>query len=142
MSIEANKTIVRRIIEAINQQNLASLDALVAPDFVYHTATQQLQGLGRMKQLVEEELKGFPDLCVTIEDLIAEGDTVWVRLTETVTHTGDFRGLAPTGKKLTYAAVAIWRILDGRVVEGWGVYDQLEFLKELGVLDYKGFPEG
>jgi steroid delta-isomerase-like uncharacterized protein len=127
MSLEENKTIIRKMIEAINKQNLASLDQLIATDFVYHTLMQQIQGLDAMKQGVEEEIHSFPDLHVTIEDMMAEGDKVCIRLMETVTHTGEFRGLAPTGKKLTYTAVAIFRIVEGKIVEGWGVYDQMDF---------------
>ena len=70
-----------------------------------------------VKQLIEQERKGFSDFHVTIEDIIAEGDKVWVRTKETATHTGEFRGLAPTNKKITYTAVAIWRIVDGKIVE-------------------------
>ena len=57
------------------------------------------------------------------------------------THTGEYRGLAPTGKKFTEASVFIYRIVDGKVVEGWTVSDELDFLKQLGVIEYKGFPE-
>ena len=141
MSLEENKTIIRKMIEAVNEQNLDSLGQLIATDFVYHMPMQQIQGLVVMKQGVEEEIHSFPDLHVTIEDIIAEGDKVCVRLKETATHTGEFRGLAPTGKKLTYTAVTIWRIVDGKVVEGWGVYDQMDFYKQLGVIEYKGFPD-
>ena len=146
MSLEANKAIIRKMIEAINKQNLASLDQLIATDFVYYMPMQQIQGLAIMKQGIEEEIHSFPDLHVTIEDIIAEGDKVCVRLKETATHTGEFRGLAPTNKKLTYTAVTIWRIVKGKVVEGWGVYDQMDFYKELGVYEYtekgkKLFPE-
>jgi len=141
MSLEENKAIIRRVIEAVNKQNLASLDELIAPDFVYHTHTQQIQGLEVLKQVIEDEIKGFPDLHVTIEDIIAEGDKVCVRLKETGTHIGEFRGLAPTGKKLSYTAITIWRIVNGKVVEGWGVYDMLDYYKQLGVIEYKGFPD-
>jgi len=139
MSLEKNKAIVRRAIEALNKKNLALLDELMAPDYVDHT--HQIQGLEGMKQVIEEESKGFSDFHVTIEDIIAEGDKVWVRVKETATHTGKFRGLAPTGKKITYTAVAIWRIVDGKIVEGWEVYDQMDFYKQLGVIEYKGFPD-
>ena len=141
MSLEENKAIVRRVIGAVNTQNPASLDELVASDFVYHMPSQQIRGLDVMKQGVEEEIKGFPDLHLTIEDIIAEGDKVCVRLKETATHTGEFRGLAPTGKKITYTAVATWRIVDNKIVDGWGVYDQMDFFKQLGVIEYKGFPD-
>ena len=117
------------------------LDELIASDFVYHTDTQQIQGLEVMKQVIEEEINGFPDLHVAIEDVIAEGYKVCIRLKETGTHTGKFRGLAPTGKKINYTAITIWRIVNSKVVEGWGVYDMLDFYKQLGVIEYKGFPD-
>ena len=141
MSLEENKTIIRRVINAINNRNPASLDELIAPDFVYHTPTLQIQGLKAMKQGVLEELQSFPDLHVNIEDIMAEGEKVCVRLRETATHKAPFRGLAPTGKKLTYTVMTIWRINEGRVVEGWGVYDQMDFFQQLGIIEYKGFPD-
>jgi len=141
MSLEENKAIIRKMIEAINEQNLALLDELIATDFVYHTPAQQVQGLEVMKQGVMEEIQSFPDLRVTIEDIMAEGKKVCVRLRETATHTGEFRGLSPTNKKLTYSVITIWRIVNGKVVEGWGVYEQMDFLKQLGVIEYKGFPD-
>ena len=141
MSLEENKAIICKMIEAINKQNLASLDELMAPDCVLHMHAQQIQGLEVNKQVIEDEIKAFPDLHVAIEDIIAEGDKVCVRLQETATHTGEYRGLAPTGNKLSYTVVAIWRIVDGKIVEGWIVYDQMDFLKQLGVIEWKGFPD-
>jgi len=142
MSLERNKAIVRRMFEAINKQSLDSLDKLMAPDFVLHMHAKQAQGWEVSRQVVEGEIKAFPDLHVAIEDIIAEGDKVCVRLQETATHTGEYRGLAPTGNKLSYTVVAIWRIIEGKIVEGWIVYDQRDFLKQLGVIEYKGFPDG
>ena len=136
MSLEENRAIVRRLIEAINKRNLALLDDLIAQDFFYHAQPHEIQGLDVVKQVIEDEVKGFPDLLVTIEDMIAEGDKVWVRLEQTGTHTGEFLGLAPTGKKIEYASVAIWRIANGKIVEGWGVYDYLDSYKELGFIEY------
>ena len=141
MSLEKNKAIVRKMIEAINLQNLALWDDLMVPDFVVHMHAQKLQGLESNKQFIKDEIKSFPDLHVTIEDIIAEGDKVWVRLKETATHTGEYRGFAPTGNKLTYTVVTIWRIVEGKIVEGWIVYDQMDFLRQLGVITYKGFPD-
>ena len=141
MSLEENKAIISKMIEAINKQKLALLDELITSDCVYHMNAQPIRGLEALKQVISEEFKGFPDLHVSIEDMMAEGNKVCVRLKETLTHTGEFRGLAPTGKKLTDTAVAIFRISKGKVVEGWGVYDQMEFFKQLGVIEYKGFPD-
>jgi len=141
VSLEENKALISKVIEAVNGRNLTLLDELIASDFVYHTDTQQIQGLEVMKQVIEEEINGFPDLHVAIEDVIAEGYKVCIRLKETGTHTGKFRGLAPTGKKINYTAITIWRIVNSKVVEGWGVYDMLDFYKQLGVIEYKGFPD-
>jgi len=141
MLLKENKAIIRNVIGAINERNLALLDELIAPDFVYHMDTQQIQGLDVMRQVIEEEINGFPDMHVAIEGVIAEGEKVCIRLKETGTHTGKFRGLVPTGKKINYTAITIWRIVNGKVVEGWGVYDMLDYYKQLGVIEYKGFPD-
>jgi steroid delta-isomerase-like uncharacterized protein len=141
MSLEENKAIVRKMFEAINKQTLASLDKLMAHDFILHMHTQQTQGWEVNRHVVEDEIKAFPDLHVAIEDIIAEGDKVCVRLQETGTNRGEYHGLAPTGNKLSYTVFAIWRIVEGKIAEGWIVYDQLDFLKQLGAIEWKGFPD-
>jgi C-1 hydroxylase len=136
VSLEENKAVVRKMFEAINKQSLASLDKLMAPDFVLHMHGQQTQGWAVGRQVVEDEIKAFPDFHVAIEDIIAEGDKVCVRLEETGTHKGEYHGLAPTGNRLSYAVAAIWRIVEGKITEGWIIYDIMEFLKQLGVIEY------
>jgi len=131
-------------MEGVYKQNLAVIDGLVAPDFVEHTL--QLKGSESMKQTVTMLFKGFPDLHVTIEDIAAEADKVWDRVTVTGTHTGEYHGIAPTGKKITFTGVRIWRIIDGKVVERTSVYDFLDFYKQIGAIKYtekgkKLFPE-
>jgi predicted ester cyclase len=141
MSLEENKAAVRRMFEAINQQDLASLDWLMAPDFILHMHGRQKQGWEANKQFLEAEIRAFPDLHVTIEEIIAEGDLVCVRLRETATHNGEYRGLAPTGRKLSYSVAAFWRLAEAKIAEGWVTYDQLDFLKQLGAIEWKGFPD-
>jgi C-1 hydroxylase len=136
VSLEENKAVVRKMFEAINKQSLASLDKLMAPDFVLHMHGQQTQGWAVGRQVVEDEIKAFPDFHVAIDDIIAEGDKVCVRLEETGTHKGEYHGLAPTGNRLSYAVAAIWRIVEGKITEGWIIYDIMEFLKQLGVIEY------
>jgi len=133
MALEENKAILRRLFEALNKRDLALLDKLMAPDFIDHH--HQLRGLESFKKHVTMSIKGFPDLHVTVEDIIAEGDKVWVRIKETGTHGGEFRGLAPTGKKITFTVVHIWRIVDGNIVERDSVYSLLDFYKQLGVIE-------
>jgi predicted ester cyclase len=103
---------------------------------------KQTQGWAVGRQVVQSEINAFPDFRVAIEDIIAEGDKVCVRLEETGTHKGEYRGLAPTGNKLSYTVVAIWRIVEGKIAEGWIIYDQLDFLEQLNAIEWKGFPDG
>jgi len=133
MSLEENKAIVRRFTEEFNKRNLAKLDELIAPDCVDHT--HKLRGLEDVKQFFTMLIKSFPDFQSTIEDMIAEGDKVWVRLKETGTHTGEYRGLAPTGKKIAVTAIHNFRIVNGKVVEDFSVSDDLAFYKQLGVIE-------
>ena len=144
MSLEKNKAIVRRLFEAFNKHNPALLDELMAPDYVDNP--RQFRGLESYKQHLTMFYKSFPDTHETIEDIIAEEDKVWVHVTAKGTHTGEYHGLAPTGKKITFTVVDIWRIVDSKVVEGWHVEDHLDLLKQLGVIEYtekakKLFPE-
>jgi len=147
MSLEENKAIVRGVIEAENKHNPALMDEFIALDFVSDPDTPaEVRGLESLKQIYTQYYKGFPDLIGTIEDIIAEGDEVWVRYTGTGTHTGEFMGIAPTGKKVTLKAFCIYRIVDTKVVEWRQVVDMLDFYKKLGVIEYtetgkKLFPE-
>lgn len=142
MSLEENKAIVRRLIEAENERNWALFDEVLAPDFVVSDSP-----IGReiYKQSCKEFIKAFPDFRGTIEDMIAEGDKVWVRGKYTGTHKGEHFGLAPTGKKVTMTAVAIYSIVDTKVVEMWTLIG-MDFFKGIGAIEYtekgkKLFPE-
>ena len=130
MSLEENKAIVRRFIEAYNKQNLDLFNDLVAPDYVDHTHHER--GPENLKQRMKIGFKAFPDWHETIEDIIAEGDKVWVRPTYTGTHKGEFGGITPTGKKITAKNVDIYRIVNGKFVEYWSVTDDLNILKPMG----------
>ncbi len=144
MSLEENKTLIRSLTEAFNKRNLALGYESIAPNYFNHTL--QLRGLEDFKQFITMLIKGFPDFHITIEDIVAEKDKVWVRVKVTGTHKGEYRGLTPTNKKFTEAAVYISRIVDGKIVEEWYVTDALDFYKQLGIIEYtekgkKLFPE-
>jgi C-1 hydroxylase len=126
-------------METANKRGLALLDELIAPDYV--DTTLQLKGLKGFKRSVTMLYVGFPDIHATIDDIIAEGDKVWDRVTLTATHAGKYRGLAPTGKKIAFKGVRIWRIVNSKVVERESFYDFLDFYKQLGIIEYKGFPD-
>jgi len=151
MSLEKNKGLIRRLVAAFNKHNVTLLDEFMAPDFADAPNTPfELRGLERYKEFEAMFIKGFPDFHETIEDIIAEGDKVWVLEKVTGTHKGEWNlfgiTLAPTGKKITFTAVWIYRIVDGKIVERKSVIDMLAFLQQLGVIEYtekakKLFPE-
>jgi predicted ester cyclase len=112
----------------------------MASDYVDNAL--QLRSREEYKQMHTLVDNAFPDYQQTIEDITAEGNKVWVRFKGTGTHTGEYRGLAPTGKKITETGVLTYCILNGKIVEKEsGVYDELDFYKQLGVIEYKGFPD-
>jgi predicted SnoaL-like aldol condensation-catalyzing enzyme len=115
MSTEGNKALVRRLIEEVwNQGNLAIFDELYAPDFIFHDpGLPQIRTREEDKQWIVGVLKTFPDFHITIDDLIAEGDQVVVRLTGRGTNTGDILAPSPhpaTGKQVNITGIAIARI--------------------------------
>ena len=141
MSLEENKAIIRSLYEAFNKHNPDLLDEMMSPDFVDAPNTPfELRGLASYKRFEATFIKGFPDYQDAIEDIIAEGDRVWVLGRVTGTHTGkwEFLGIifAPTGKKITWTAVNMFRIADGKIVERKSVRDMSDFLKQLGVFEY------
>ncbi len=91
LSLEENKAIVRRVFEAINTKNLTLLDGIMSQDFI-----------DRSEQFMAPLWTAFPDLHVAVEDIIAEEENVWAHVREVGTHLGEFRGLAPTGKKVSF----------------------------------------
>ena len=128
---EENKAIARRFLTEIqNKKNLAIIDELVADDFVGHTAN--VRGHSQLKQAVIQNLTEFPDLRVTIEDQVSEGDRVVSHCTARGTHRGTYRGVAPTGNLVTYSVVNIHRLADGKIAEGWRVADRLDIMGQIG----------
>jgi steroid delta-isomerase-like uncharacterized protein len=130
--LKENKAIVRRLYEVFDKRNLDLLDKLIAPDYIDHP--RQFKGLETYKQHLTSFFKSFPDSHETIENIIAEGDKVWTHIKGTGTHKGEFRGLAPTGKKVTWEAVSVWRIVNGKIVEMWiALADESDFIRQLGM---------
>jgi steroid delta-isomerase-like uncharacterized protein len=97
-------------------------------------ATEAPRPQEAFRQLWAMLLRGLPDLHLTIEDLIAEGDKVVMRASVTGTHQGEYMGLPPTGRSIKYNEIFIWRLADGRIAEMWGVVDVFAQMKQLGVI--------
>ena len=137
MALEENKAVVRRLFDAINGGRLDELAQVVAPDVVDHNAVifMQPEGSGGVEEGIRMLLQGFPDLRLTTQELLAEGDQVVARFTMSGTNTGDYRGLpAPTQQHFESEAIAILRVADGRVAELRGTADRLGMLTQLGIL--------
>ena len=130
---DEDKTIVRRFLtETQNDKNLTIIDDLVADDFVGHTA--EVKGPEQLMKIVGDNLDAFPDLKVTIEDQIAEGDMVVTRYTAKGMQHGMYRGVLPTGESVSYTVISIQRVVDGKIVEGWRVVDVLEIVHQIGAI--------
>lgn len=132
MSDEHNKTIaIRFIVQVWNAGNLDLADELVHPDYL-------IAGVGQGPEAVKSNVRAFreafPDLTWTIEDVVAEGDRVAMRLILRGTHLGVFRGIAPTGRRVTMQEMVFWRLLDGRLHSGWFQADMLGLRVQLGAL--------
>jgi predicted ester cyclase len=132
---EDNKAQVRRVVEEVyNRGNLDVVDEVAVKDLVIHASSEDIRGRDGAKQYVAALRAGFPDLHLTVEDQIAEGDMVVTRWTARGTHTGDFQGIQPTGREIRVAGTDIDRIINGKTVECWTHVDQLGLLQQLGVV--------
>ena len=126
MSTEQNKA-VRRLEEVFNRGNISLVDELFAPDFVEHEELPPGIPPGReaVKQLTTMFRSAFPDFKATIDDIVAEGDKVVIRQTWSGTHKGEFMGVPPTGKSVSFGVIDIVRIAGGKLVEHWGQMDMM-----------------
>jgi steroid delta-isomerase-like uncharacterized protein len=130
---EANKDLIRRYQEAYNSGHLDVLDEILAPDWATNAWPEGMpQSVESAKQFNAMATSIFPDLHVTTDDLIAEGDKVVHQWTARGTHKGELLGLAPTGRQVKAAGVSVFRIADGRIVEHVAFADDLGFLQQLG----------
>ena len=130
---EQNKELIRQFYtELINQRKIELVDQIISPDFDDHAA--QGRGLEQFKALYSTMVAIFPDIRVSLEDLIAEGDKVVARVEISARQAKSFRGFPPADKQVTYSGMDIFRIEDGKVVERWTQRDFLGMLERLGHL--------
>jgi steroid delta-isomerase-like uncharacterized protein len=133
---ERNKDLFRRLVDVLwNQGDLDASSEFFADDAViYGMPADFPQGIEGAKASIGWFRAAFPDLHLTNNDLIAEGDKVVQRWTMTGTHKGEFMGIAPTGKKFTTTGISIVRIANGKIVEAWNASDQLDLMQQLGAI--------
>ena len=139
MSLEENKAIAKRWNEVVNKGNVDVIDELAATNYINRASNADREA---HKRWVIGWRAANPDVGITIEDTIAEGDKVVVRWTMHGTHIGEFWGIPPTGKKFTMSGISIYRIEDGKIVEDWANSDTLGMMRQLGVIPPMGGGEG
>jgi steroid delta-isomerase-like uncharacterized protein len=141
MPIEQDKALVRRFVEEIfNRGNMSVVDELFAPDFVEHEELPAGIPNDResVVQLTTMLRSAFPDFNATIDDIIAEGDKVVIRMTWRGTQQGEFLGVPPTGKSVSIGVIDIIRMANGKVVEHWGQMDSMGMMQQLGAIPAPG----
>jgi predicted ester cyclase len=135
VSVEENKEVVRREIEEVwAKRNLMVIDDLYDSNFVNHSpfpyTPPNREGI---KQGIKNLLNAFPDIELTIDDLIAENDKVVERVTAIGTHKGEYMGIIPTNKRINLPVITINRFADDKIVERWSLIDSLAMLQQLGI---------
>jgi steroid delta-isomerase-like uncharacterized protein len=137
MSAAANKDLARRYIEEVySKGNLDIIDNLLDVDIQEHEEFGDQKPAGRVgiKELVKTLRQAFPDIRVTIEDVVAEGDRVFIRASWEGTHQGEFMGIGPTGKHIFFTSMDAIRFSDGKIKEHWGITDTMGLMMQLGAI--------
>ena len=132
MSIDDNKELVRQLVGALNDNRIQDLDELVAAQYDQDNPSVH-PGRAGLKELFTRLRSAFPDLNVTIQQLLAEGDQVVAVSTLRGTQQGELPGIKPTGRSVNVSSMDLYRIQDGRIVEHFGRFDELVMLEQLGI---------
>ena len=136
--LEKNKAVVQRYVDEIqNGHSIDTIDSIFAEDFVDHMATHGglFQGIDGLKRGYSELLAAFPDLQVTVKDLLAEGDKVVVYKSTTATHRGTYQGILATGNRVQFESIYIFQIREGKIAEYWGLFNEYALKQQLGVIE-------
>jgi len=140
---EQNAALIRRWFDEVwNQGRLETVDELASQNVVAHGQLEQgqpIKGTAHFKSFAQSIRGAFPDINVTVEDTIAQGDKVVARWTATMTHKGEFLGFPPSDRKVSVSGISVQRILEGKIVEGWDSWDQLALMVQLGAMNKISF---
>jgi predicted ester cyclase len=132
MSIKENKALVRRVVELWNRRDMDAFFERCAPEYVEHLPTGDIS-LEQLKHYAPKFFAAFPDINITINDMVAEGDKVSALVNWKATHQGEYMGIPPTGKKIDITVAMITKIIGGRWVEFWNVTD-IRLAQQLGAI--------
>ncbi|GAC1533566.1 MAG: ester cyclase [Herpetosiphon sp.] len=137
MSSEANRALVRRVFEQLDQHNFAILDEVLVADYRHHDPAlppEMQQGRDKYREGTAMMYGAFPDLTGTIEEQCAEGDTVTTRLTWHGTHHGVLMGIPASGNPVNFTMIVIHHFVNGKVIDGWVNFDALAMLQQVGAI--------
>ena len=135
MSTDQNKELIRRgFEEGINKRNLAYFEESIGENYVNHSMPAPSPGPEGFKQVIGMFVAGFPDIQITLEDVIGDGDRVCTRGFWRGTHTGEFMGIPATGRKIEIPYMDMWRIENGKAVENWVQMDMMMMMHQLGLM--------
>jgi steroid delta-isomerase-like uncharacterized protein len=134
-----NKATIRRLNDAVNTGDAhlisSTIDEVTEPDVLIRTPLPiEATGAAAIKEVFARLRRAFPDLHITVEDLIEEGDKVVSINSVTGTHQGEYMGLSATGRSIAYNEIFVLRFLDGRIAETWGVVDVFSQMQQLGLI--------
>jgi len=140
MATEENKAVVRRFWEGFDAHNLDVWDEVCTTDFINHDPGLPTPDadLPTLKQSIEGLQAAFPDITSSEDDLIVAGDKVVMRRTLRGTHKGEFMGVAPTGKEMTFTGIWFARLTGGKIDEQWVQFDALGLLRQMGAIPMPG----
>jgi steroid delta-isomerase-like uncharacterized protein len=144
MMSEENKEKTRRFLEeAFNEGNLSVVDEIFASDYVQHDPAnpEEISGPEGAKGFVQMYRSAFPDIHITVEDQIAEGDAVVTRWTGRGTHQGELFGIPPSGNQVETSGITIYHFSGGKGVESWSNYDALGLMQQIGAIPEPGQEE-
>lgn len=136
---ERNEETVRRFVrEIVNGGNYDAADELFAEGYVRHDPTipEEKRGPEGFRETVEAFRSAFPDVEMTLHEVVCDGEYVAFRATETATHEGEFMGVEPTGKEVRMEGNVIHRLEDGKVAETWAQFDMLGLLEQVGAIEF------
>lgn len=114
-----------------DKQDLTAIDELMHPDLIIHSLFGNYHGQGSMHRIVNAWLIGFPDLIVENIAVTSQEDRAVIQWIARGTHLGEFKGRAPTGRKIEYVGATVYRVIDGRITEYWAYLDQLQLLSQI-----------
>jgi steroid delta-isomerase-like uncharacterized protein len=134
MTLEDNVAVVRHHHDLLAHFDEAAAEAIWADDIVLREPQQVIQGREAGKARYRAFRAAFPDIAATLHEVVAQDDKVAVRYTLEGTHRGPFAGVPATGKRVPLSGIALVRLADGRIAEGWGCADVFGFLQQLGAL--------